>query len=143
MASLVAGVQRRAAGGLPPSQRACLTSVPACLALLLQLTNAQLARVKSIKGADFTDVVLRKDVQAGLCKIAGGPPALELCSQAWGAYCLASLVARSAVCNAWCPPGGMFHPLPWPPSIRRPHQAGAAPKLVARQRTPNLPSQME
>ncbi|KAL4442056.1 hypothetical protein ABPG77_011317 [Micractinium sp. CCAP 211/92] len=28
--------------------------------------------VKSIKGADFTDVVLRKDVQAGLCKIADG-----------------------------------------------------------------------
>ena len=38
---------------------------------LPQLTNAQLGRVKSITGADFTDVLIRKDIQMGLCKIAG------------------------------------------------------------------------
>ena len=37
-----------------------------------QLTNAQLGRVKSIKGTDWTDVVLRKDINASLCKIAEG-----------------------------------------------------------------------
>ncbi|PSC68128.1 pentapeptide repeat [Micractinium conductrix] len=36
------------------------------------LTNAQFGRVKSIKGADFSDVLIRKDVQNGLCKIADG-----------------------------------------------------------------------
>ena len=37
----------------------------------LQLTNAQFQKVKSIKGADFTDALVRKDIQASLCKIAG------------------------------------------------------------------------
>ena len=37
-----------------------------------QLTNAQLGRVKSIKGSDWTDVILRKDINASLCKIAEG-----------------------------------------------------------------------
>ena len=36
------------------------------------LTNAQLGRVKSIVGADFTDVVLRKDINAALCAKADG-----------------------------------------------------------------------
>lgn len=36
------------------------------------LTNAQVQRVKSIEGADFTDALLRKDVQMGLCKMASG-----------------------------------------------------------------------
>lgn len=42
---------------------------------VLQLTNAQLGRVKSITGADFTDVVFRKDVMMGLCRIAGATEA--------------------------------------------------------------------
>ena len=37
-----------------------------------QMTNAQLGRVKSIKGSDWTDVILRKDINASLCKIAEG-----------------------------------------------------------------------
>lgn len=37
-----------------------------------QLTNAQVSRIKSIQGADFTDALIRKDVQQMLCKIAGG-----------------------------------------------------------------------
>ena len=37
----------------------------------LQLTNAQFQKVKSIKGADVTDALVRKDIQASLCKIAG------------------------------------------------------------------------
>ena len=37
-----------------------------------QMTNAQLGRVKSIKGSDLTDVILRKDINAALCKIAEG-----------------------------------------------------------------------
>jgi uncharacterized protein YjbI with pentapeptide repeats len=36
------------------------------------LQNAQLQRIKSIEGADFTDVLMRKDIQNGLCKIAKG-----------------------------------------------------------------------
>lgn len=36
------------------------------------VANAQFGRVKSIQGADFTDVVLRKDVLIGLCKKADG-----------------------------------------------------------------------
>ena len=51
------------APSLPPFARGCWP---------LQLTNAQFGRVKSIKGADFTDVLIRKDVQQSLCKIAGG-----------------------------------------------------------------------
>eukprot|EP00887_Chlorella_sp_A99_P002770 scaffold6.g2770.t1 len=35
-----------------------------------QLTNAQ--RVKTIEGADFTDVLVRRDVAKALCKIAAG-----------------------------------------------------------------------
>lgn len=35
------------------------------------MTNAQVAKIKSISGADFTDVLIRKDVQMGLCKRAG------------------------------------------------------------------------
>lgn len=38
----------------------------------MQLTNAQFSRIKSIEGADFTDALLRKDVQMNLCKIAKG-----------------------------------------------------------------------
>ena len=37
-----------------------------------QMTNAQLGRVKSIAGSDWTDVILRKDINATLCKIAEG-----------------------------------------------------------------------
>ena len=37
-----------------------------------QLSNAQVAKIKSIKGADFSDALIRKDVQQMLCKIAGG-----------------------------------------------------------------------
>ena len=37
-----------------------------------QMTNAQIGRVKSIKGSDWTDVILRKDINAALCKIAEG-----------------------------------------------------------------------
>lgn len=37
----------------------------------VQLTNAQVGRIKSINGADFTDSLIRKDVRLGLCKIAG------------------------------------------------------------------------
>lgn len=37
-----------------------------------QMTNAQLNRVKSIEGSDWTEVILRKDINATLCKIAGG-----------------------------------------------------------------------
>ncbi len=36
------------------------------------LSNAQFRLVKSIKGADFTDALVRKDVAASLCKIASG-----------------------------------------------------------------------
>ncbi|PRW56837.1 Pentapeptide repeat family [Chlorella sorokiniana] len=36
------------------------------------LTNAQFSRIKSIQGADFTDALIRKDVQQMLCKIADG-----------------------------------------------------------------------
>jgi hypothetical protein len=38
----------------------------------VQLSNAQLQRIKSISGADFTDALIRKDVQQGLCKFAEG-----------------------------------------------------------------------
>lgn len=37
-----------------------------------QLTNAQWKRVASIEGADFTDALMRKDVEASLCKLAKG-----------------------------------------------------------------------
>lgn len=40
--------------------------------LLLQLTNTQFKQVKSIQGVDFTDALIRKDIQMGLCKIASG-----------------------------------------------------------------------
>lgn len=45
---------------------------PSLCALSLQLTNAQVARIKSINGADFTDALIRRDVQMGLCKLADG-----------------------------------------------------------------------
>lgn len=38
----------------------------------VQLSNAQLRNLKSIEGADFTDALMRKDVQMSLCKIARG-----------------------------------------------------------------------
>ncbi|KAL6774562.1 CPLD61 [Auxenochlorella protothecoides x Auxenochlorella symbiontica] len=36
------------------------------------LTNAQWKRVASIEGADFTDALIRKDVEASLCRLAKG-----------------------------------------------------------------------
>lgn len=36
------------------------------------LTNAQVSKVKSIEGADFTDALIRRDIQKGLCNIAKG-----------------------------------------------------------------------
>lgn len=36
------------------------------------LTNAQVSKVKSIEGADFTDALIRRDIQKGLCSIAKG-----------------------------------------------------------------------
>jgi uncharacterized protein YjbI with pentapeptide repeats len=36
------------------------------------LTNAQLGKVKSIRGADFTDALIRPDIARALCKIAEG-----------------------------------------------------------------------
>ena len=38
----------------------------------VQLSNAQLRNLKSIEGEDFTDALMRKDVQMSLCKIARG-----------------------------------------------------------------------
>lgn len=38
----------------------------------MQLSNAQFKLVKTIKGADFTDALIRKDVMLGLCKLASG-----------------------------------------------------------------------
>ena len=59
-----------------PAPPCPLSMLPAAAATVApcppQLTNAQFGRVKSIKGADFTDVLIRKDVQRSLCKIAGG-----------------------------------------------------------------------
>ena len=36
------------------------------------VNNAQFRHIKSIVGSDWTDVLLRKDIQASLCKIASG-----------------------------------------------------------------------
>ena len=36
------------------------------------LTNTQFRKLKSIEGADFTDALIRRDVQLGLCEIAKG-----------------------------------------------------------------------
>ena len=55
---------------LKPMPCSC-SCFPPPLCSSVQLTNAQVARIKSIKGADFTDALIRRDVQKSLCKIAG------------------------------------------------------------------------
>jgi len=59
--------------GCPFGGLALLAHLPtAPVSLPPQLSNAQFSRVKSITGADFTDALMRKDVQQMLCKIADG-----------------------------------------------------------------------